>query len=39
MIFTQIVKNRQNNSTTIATMKFKLLTEQFHEAYHTHNFT
>jgi len=39
MVFTQIVKNHQNNSTTTTTMKFKLLTQQFHEVYHTHNFT
>ena len=39
MIYTQISKNNQNNLTTTTTMKFKLLTQQFHEAYHTHKFT
>jgi len=38
MIYTQLIKNLQNNLTT-TTMKFKLLTQQFHEVYHTHKFT
>jgi len=38
MIYTQIIKNYQNNSTT-TTIKFKLSTQQFHEVYYTHNFT
>ena len=39
MIYTQIIKIHQNKSTTTTTMKFKILTQQFHEVYHTHNFT
>ena len=40
MIHTQLLKIHQNNSTTsTTTMEFKLLTQQFHEVYHRHNFT
>jgi len=34
MIHTQLIKNHQNNLSTTTTMKFKLLTQQFHEVYH-----
>jgi len=39
MNFTKIVKNHENNSTTTTTttMKFKILTQQIYEVYHTHN--
>jgi len=39
MINTLLIKNRQNNLSTTITMKFKLLTQHFHEVYHTHKFT
>jgi len=39
MNFTQIIKNHENHSTTTTTMKFKILTQQIHEVYHTHNST
>jgi len=39
MIYTQLIKNHQNNLSTTTTMKFKLLAHKFHEVYHTHKFT
>jgi len=40
MIYTQLIKNHQNNlSTTTTIMKFKHITQQFHEVYRTHKFT
>jgi len=39
MIYTQLSKNHQNNLSTTTTMKFKHITQQFHEVYHTQKFT
>jgi len=39
MLHTWISKNHQNNLSTTTTMNFKHITHQFHELYHTHNFT
>jgi len=39
MIHTHLIKNDQKNLSTTTTMKFKLITQQFYEVYHTHKFT
>jgi len=39
MIHNQLIKIHQNNLTTTTTMKFKHITQKFHEVYHTHKLT